>query len=153
MLSAIVAIGVAVVVARVTGGGDRSNPTTAPRASTVPDRPTTTAAVTTSTVAAPQLAAGDESGRRYTVTASPFTVQLSFTSLCWVEARRGDSGGEVLVADAFDAGDTPGFTESAIWIRLGYPAAATITVNGVPLPPVPGTGPFNIEFTAGAPSG
>lgn len=153
MLSAIVAIVVAVVVNRSMGEGDRSNPTTAPQASTVPDGPTTTAAATTSTVVAPQLVASDESGRRYTVTASPFTVQLSFTGLCWVEARRGDSDGEVLVADAFEAGATVGFTESAIWIRLGYPAAATVAVNGVPLPPVPDTDPFNIEITSGAPSG
>jgi Domain of unknown function (DUF4115) len=102
---------------------------------------------------APQLVASDASGSRYTVAASPFTVRLSFTGLCWVEARRGNSGGEVLVAQAYEAGDTPEFTESAIWIRLGYPAAATITVDGVALPPVPGTDPFNIEITGGAPSG
>ena len=80
-------------------------------------------------------------------------MQLSFTGLCWIEARRGGSGGEVLVADAFEAGESPAFTESAIWIRLGYPAVATITVNGVTLPPVHGSGPFDVEITAGPPGG
>jgi hypothetical protein len=59
----------------------------------------------------------------------------------------------VLVAEAFDAGDAPTFTESSIWIRLGYPAAATVIVNGFALPAVPGTDPFNIEITAATPSG
>ena len=149
MLSAIVAILVAFVVTRSTGGDERSTSTTTQASTTT----TTAGSATASTVGAPQLAASDASGLRYTVAASPFTVTLSFTSLCWVEVRRGGSGGEVLVADAFDAGDTPGFTESAIWIRLGYPSAATITVNGTPLPPVPGTDPFNIEITSSTPSG
>ena len=156
-MSALVAIVLAVVLISSLGGDDPSDPTTEAEASTTLDRTTTTGSITgaatTSTVAGPQLVASDAGGRRYTVATGPFTVQLSFASLCWVEARRGGSTGEVLVADAFNAGDTPTFTESAIWIRLGYPSAATVAVNGAPLESVPSTDPFNIEITTGAPSG
>jgi hypothetical protein len=84
------------------------------------------------------------------VATAPFTVQLRFASLCWIEVRRGGSTGPVLMADAMDAADAPTFTESAIWIRLGYPLAATVSVNGVALPANTGrTDPYNIEITTG----
>jgi hypothetical protein len=155
VLGLIVAVVAVVLVVRATrgddGDGSTATATTASPAttSTQPGATTTTAAATPSTAAAnaPELVASDGGGRRYSVAAGPFTVRLGFTSLCWVEARRGGSDGQVLVADAFNAGDAPEFTESAIWIRLGYPAAATVTVNGVALAPVGGTDPFNIEIT------
>jgi hypothetical protein len=148
VLAAIAVIVIVIVMSRSDGGSDLSTPTSVPQ-STMPALPTTAAVPTPSTAVAPQLATSDASSRSYTVAASPFTVQLSFTGLCWVEARRGNSEGAVIVADAFDVGDAPTFTESAIWLRLGYPAAATVAVNGVPLPPIPGTDPFNVQITAG----
>jgi hypothetical protein len=154
ILGLLVAIILVFVIARSTEDDGSSDEATTPDESTAVEGSTTSAVPVTPPIATgPQLAASDASGSRYTIAANPFTVQLSFTSLCWIEARRGGSTGDVLVADAFNAGDTPEFTESALWIRVGYPAAATITVNGVALPAVAGTDPYNIEITGGAASG
>jgi hypothetical protein len=152
VLGVIGAIAVAFVVVRSMGGSDEPESTTGEETSTVPGQTTTTAAPT-STTAALQVVASDASGSRYAVASNPFTVQLGFTSLCWVEVRRGGSTGEVLASEAFDAGDAPTFTESAIWIRLGYPPAASVTVNGLPLPAIAGTAdPFNLELVAAPPA-
>jgi len=144
-------VAVAVVVARSTGVEDDSIPRTGPPESTVVDQATTTV---TTVPPAPQVVASDDSGSRYTIATSPFTVQLTFTGLCWVEVRRGGSDGEALLSGTFESGNSPTFTESSIWIRLGYPPAATVTVNGVALPPISGTNdPFNLEIAAGSPPG
>jgi hypothetical protein len=147
-LLSLIAVAVAVAVAVATGEGDDSTTTTPPE-STAAEQPTTTAAA--APVAGSQVVAIDDSGSRYLVTESPFTVQLSFAGPCWVEVRRAGSEGEVLASGAFEPGDTPVFTESAIWIRLGYPPSAIVTVNGVTLPPTGATAdPRNIEIAAGS---
>jgi hypothetical protein len=154
LLAGLVVLVVAFLVVRSVGGDDETSPTTTEAAATVPDGATTTGASATTTLpAGPQLVASDAGGSRYTVRTNPFTVQMSFTSLCWIEARRGGATGEVLVSRALNADETLGFTESAIWIRVGYPAAASIAVDGVAIPLAPGTDPFNIEVTAAPPGG
>jgi cytoskeletal protein RodZ len=152
VLGAIGAIAVAFILVRSSGRDDGSDQTTATPSSTVPDGQTTTTAAPTSTTAALQVVASDASGSRYTVATNPFTVQLGFTGQCWVEVRRGSSTGEVLESRAFDAGESPTFTESAIWIRIGYPRAASVTVNGLALPGIPAAAdPYNVEISAATP--
>jgi hypothetical protein len=77
----------------------------------------------------------------------PATIILAASGTCWVQIRQGGPAGQVLYEGDLHAGDKRG-TPGSTWLRLGNPAAVTITVNGVALsPPTLIAGqPYNLQF-------
>ena len=104
------------------GGGTTSAPT-----EPVPGVPTTTATGTTTTQG----------------------IDVTFTGRgnrgSYLEVRNGSDAGATLYSGVLVPGATRAFSfREAAWVRIGKPAAMTVTVNGEPLEITGGTGTFLI---------
>ena len=68
---------------------------------------------------------------------------------CWMEARKGGSTGEVLFSGMLDEGGAKTFRQTALWLRLGAPAAVTIKAGSEVLPALEGADPIDVIIEDG----
>lgn len=131
--AAIAVIALVVVAIAVTQHGSSHLRAAAPTTTRPPTTraSTTTVAVTTTTV--PLVRPTDGTGTAFTIAKASYTVALhSNSGPCWVEMR--DAGGASLFTGLLSNGASQSVTAGNATIRLGNPAAVTLTVDGTPVP-------------------
>jgi hypothetical protein len=87
----------------------------------------------------------------YSVSNVP-SIQLTLEVIgqdCWVQVKQGGSNGTELKQGMYHQGDTESWElAESVYIRLGYPAAARLTVNGIKVEEehFSGSNPVNFQF-------
>jgi cytoskeletal protein RodZ len=97
------------------------------------------------------FAATDGSTHVYTVTnADMIRLELRLPNgRCWVQVNEGSSDGKQLTARTYNQGETEIFeVADSLYIRLGYPRAAELRVNGIQVDSekLSGQNPVNFQF-------
>jgi cytoskeletal protein RodZ len=112
-------------------GADRSAPTTTTRPPPTTHPTTTTRPAPTTTVAL--VTATGATGTDFTIAKPTYTLIVQTTSGdCWVDAR--DPAGTSLFSGTLLSGQSQSITGSTFTLRLGNPAAVTLSVDGKPVP-------------------
>ncbi|MBO0747665.1 MAG: DUF4115 domain-containing protein, partial [Acidimicrobiaceae bacterium] len=105
----------------------------------------TTAPAPTTTVPPFTLVSNTGGTASYQVTGSS-TIVVSAQGSCWVEAHQSNAQGNQIFAALMSSGQSQTF-HAPVFIRLGAPAAVTVTVNGASLPGLATDGaPWNLEL-------
>jgi transcriptional regulator with XRE-family HTH domain len=97
------------------------------------------------------FAATDGSTHVYTVTnADRIRLELRLPNgRCWVQVKEGSGDGKEIVARNYNQGETEIFeVADSLYIRLGYPRAAELWVNGIQVDAdkLSGENPVNFQF-------
>lgn len=105
---------------------------------------TTTRPAPTTTVAL--VSANQGSGTAFTVAKATYTLVVETTTgPCWIDAR--DPAGTKLFSGTLLAGQSQSITGGAMTLRLGNPAAVTLSIEGKPVPfTVPNGSPATLQF-------
>lgn len=105
--------------------------------------------VTTTTLPPPpppavRLVSSTSAQATYDVVGSPLT-KLVASGRCWVEVRQGSSTGKILYEGVMTAGQSKDLA-GPLWLRLGYPEAVAVTINGTSLnaPGLSSGQPYNL---------
>ena len=119
-----------------------SDPTTTRPPATQPT--TTTRPAPTTTVAL--VTANPGSGTAFTIAKPTYTLVVETTTgACWIDAR--DPAGTKLFSGTLSAGQSQSITAGAMTLRLGNPAAVTLTIDGKPVPfTVTNGSPATLQF-------
>ncbi len=152
VVAAIVVVG---VVGGVVAASRGSSKPSAPRAvapSTTPVRtsPPTTAATTTApppTTPPPLTPTSTASGQATYQVGATASVTVTASSPAWVEIRTGGPSGAISFQGVLTAGQSKTLAVPT-WLRIGKPAATSLTVSGqaVSLPPGAAAQPINLSF-------
>jgi hypothetical protein len=132
------------------GGGAPARPAAAPAART-PARPGATPPGTTPPPppAAPVLLGTSQQAAVYRVS-GPTNVSVVSTGRCWVEIRHAGPSGPIVYSAVLTSGSQQSVA-APVWLRIGNPAAVTVTIDGSAISP-PGlsaSAPYNLQFQTG----
>jgi hypothetical protein len=127
----------AVVAGIVFWSGWRGSPTIVPSPAATPQVP----------AAAAQPAVHHVRAARKTVT-SPSLLVVHAAGPCWVEVRRGDATGAVVVERTLAAGDVLRVKLAQVWIRLGAPWNVTVRRGGKLVGGLPRGIPVSLYWTS-----
>ena len=138
----IVAVAVAIAASHGRPGKSAGATTTRPHA-TVPSTTTTSPASTTT---APLVVASPGSHSDFRVSKPSYTLVVhTANAACWVDVR--SPTGTDLFTGTLAAGQSQSVTAGAMTVRLGNPAAASITIDGLAVPIDLATGsPVTLHF-------
>jgi hypothetical protein len=135
----IVAMAVVIAAGHGKGGAHKTAGATTTRPHTTSPSTTTTRPAPTTT--APLLVANVGSKTDFTVSKVSYTLVVQTTNgACWVDVR--SPTGTALFSGTLSVGASQSVTAGAMTVRLGNPAAATLSIDGTPVP---------IDLTAGSP--
>lgn len=138
------------VVSRPDGEPVASTPRAAARPQPRPAASSTVPAPTSAP--APSALAPTEttaSGAAYVVPSSPVAAVLATSAPCWIQVRIGGSSGRVVAEGVVGPGEQRSFEDAAgLWIRVGYPAGASLRANGAAVPLPARRAPFNVALRA-----
>jgi hypothetical protein len=87
----------------------------------------------------------------YSVNAAALNLVVTASRPCWIELRGGSAASPVVFEGTIPAGVSRTFTTAgSIWLRVGNPAGAKLTIDGfvVNLPSV--ANPFDVTVTVPA---
>jgi cytoskeletal protein RodZ len=134
----------AVVIAASRGHGSRSSAATTTTRAPVTHPSTSTQAPSTTSV--PLVTATGASRTAFTVATASYTLVVqTTTAACWVDART--PSGTSLFSGTLSAGQAQSITATAITLRLGNPAAVTLSIAGQPVSfPLAGGSPVTLQF-------
>ena len=126
------AIGLVITGGNGPGSGTHHRHLAAPPGGTthpsLPASPSTTPPNRTATATA--TSTGPTSAT-YVVTATPIDLTVAASNRCWVELRSGSASGPLLFEGLLVAGSSHVFSNpSGVWLRLGYPPAVRVQVDG-----------------------
>ncbi len=89
-------------------------------------------------------------GATYSIPSSSFTLAVSATGPCWVEAKPSATSAQTVYEGILQAGATHTFSASgSLWLRVGYATHIQVSLDGTPVQmPSVGPSPFNLTFAA-----
>ncbi len=89
-------------------------------------------------------------GATYSIPSSSFTLAVSATGPCWVEAKSSATSAQTVYEGILQAGATQTFSASgSFWLRVGYATHIQVSLDGTPVQmPSVGPSPFNLTFAA-----
>lgn len=83
----------------------------------------------------------------YQVSSSAFTVAVNASGPCWIEAKRSANSTKTLYEGTLEAGTRHSIdTTGSVWVRLGAPENAQVSLDGTAVQLPPGSSPFNLSF-------
>ena len=145
----------AATVIVVVVAGTRGKPSARVAATTTtvkhnPPRSTTSTTVAAApTTTTPLLTPIGATGSEFRVSKPTYTLSVKTTGLCWVDMR--DAAGAVLFDGTLPAGGSHQIIAGNVVVKLGNPAAVTLTIDGTQVPVSLTSGsPVSLHFTGSA---
>ncbi|MDA8047173.1 MAG: DUF4115 domain-containing protein [Actinomycetota bacterium] len=78
------------------------------------------------------------------MTTSSVDLSLSAANRCWVELRSVSASGPLVYAGVLSAGSVRSFAAPGLWLRLGFPEAVRIQVDGRPITLPASADPYDV---------
>jgi cytoskeletal protein RodZ len=140
---------IAVVIAGTRGKPSARAATTTTTEKPRPPRSTTSTTAAAPTTTTPLVVPSGTTGSEFRVSKPTYIVSVKTTGLCWIDMR--DAAGAILFDGTLAAGGSHEITAGDVTVKLGNPAAVTLTINGTPVPiSLTNGSPASLHFTGSA---